>query len=131
VDPTRTIFRLIDHILLGSAQLVLPDELIDEIMLVIRTKSYFRQRITEQGAQAALADLRVEANVPPRLSEVPGIARDAKDDYLLAHAILAGVDFLVTGDRDLLVLDGEIDGLRIVTAAVFLMTLDEARADPE
>jgi putative PIN family toxin of toxin-antitoxin system len=123
-DPRRTIFRLIDHLLAGSAQLVLPEELVDEIFQMIRTKPYFRQRITEQGARGVIANLRAEAVVPPRLADIPDIGRDPKDDYLLAHAILERVDYLVTGDRDLLALDGEVDPLRIITAAAFLQLLE-------
>jgi uncharacterized protein len=129
-DPSRTIFRLIDYLLAGSAQLVLPEELVDEILLVIRTKPYFHQRITEQDARGAIADLLADAVVPPRLSDIPGIVRDPKDDYLLAHAILERVDFLVTGDRDLLALDGEIERLRIITAAAFLQFLDGESIGP-
>jgi putative PIN family toxin of toxin-antitoxin system len=129
-DPSRTIFRLIDQLLSGSVQLVLPEELVDEIFLVIRTKPYFRKRISEQEARGAIADLQAEAVVPPRLSSIPGIVRDPKDDYLLAYAILERVDYLVTGDRDLLDLDGEIERLRIITAAAFLQLLEPDTAEP-
>jgi predicted nucleic acid-binding protein len=115
----------------GVFQLVLPEEVVAEVIRVVRFRPYFRQRVTEQEAHDAMAELRRFADVPPPLSEIPSIVRDSADDYLIAYAILERVDFLVTGDRDLLVLDGEIDGLRIVTAADVLMTLDEARADPE
>ena len=44
--------------------------------------------------------------------------RDRKDDYLLACAVVGQAEYLVTGDNDLLVLDG-IEGIRIVTARKF------------
>lgn len=44
--------------------------------------------------------------------------RSRSDDYLLAYAIEDDVDFLVTGDPDLLVLGG-IDGLRIMKPSEF------------
>ena len=70
------------------------------------------------------------AETPPRLTAIPGIVRDPKDDYLMAHAILGRVDFLVTGDRDLLALDGEVDPLRILTAAAFSRMLEPASGEP-
>ena len=81
IDPGRTIFKVIDLVLAGSAHLVLPEEVIDEIMLVVRTKSYFRQRMTEQDARGAIERLGAEADIPTRLADVPGVARDPKDDY--------------------------------------------------
>jgi putative PIN family toxin of toxin-antitoxin system len=130
IDPRRTIFKLIDLVLAGSTQLVLPEEVTDEVMLVVRTKPYFRQRMTEQDARGAIELLGAEADVPPRLADTPGVVRDPKDDYLIAHAILGRVDFLVTGDHDLLALDNEIEHLRIITAAAFLQFLDGKATGP-
>jgi putative PIN family toxin of toxin-antitoxin system len=45
--------------------------------------------------------------------------RDPDDNIVLATAIAAGADAIVTGDRDLLVL-GEYQGIQIVTAQDFL-----------
>lgn len=114
----------------GFFQLVLPEEVIAEVIGVVLYRSYFRQRVTEQEARDATAELCRFADIPPRISEIPRIVRDPKDDYLLAYAILERVDFLVIGDRDLLALDGEIEQLRIVTAAEFLKLLDEPGAEP-
>lgn len=55
---------------------------------------------------------------------VPAVSRDPKDDKFLATAKAAGAAYLVTEDDDLLVL-GEYEGTRIVTAAAFLAVLDE------
>lgn len=46
-------------------------------------------------------------------------SRDRKDDAFLDLAVAGRADWLVTGDRDLLVL-GSIERTRIVTPAVFL-----------
>jgi len=129
VDRSRTIYRLVDLLVRGAFQLVLPEELIDEVYSVIRAKPFFRDRISEQGARGAMADIVRWADIPPRLSDIPGVVRDPKDDYLIAHAILGRVDFLVTGDRDLLALDGEVDPLQIVTAAAFLQIVEPDAGD--
>ena len=122
--PNRTIVRLIRLASTGAFRLVLPEEVIDAVIQIVRTKPYFRQRMTEQEARSAMAELRQWADVPPRLTDVPRIVRDPADDYLVAHAFRGRVDVLVTGDRDLLALDGKVDPLRVVTAAVFLQMLE-------
>jgi len=53
------------------------------------------------------------------------ICRDKKDNMILECCLAAGVDFLITGDKDLLeiekdVLKAEIPKLRIVTPRTFL-----------
>lgn len=54
--------------------------------------------------------------------------RDVTDRIILASALMAGTEYLVTGDNDLLVLSGhpEIGSLQLVTPAVFLAILDAA-----
>lgn len=47
------------------------------------------------------------------------MCRDPEDDYLLAYALVGKADYLVTGDRDLLVL-GSVGKTKIVTAQQFL-----------
>jgi putative PIN family toxin of toxin-antitoxin system len=48
-----------------------------------------------------------------------GICRDPKDDMVLECAVLAGANCIVSGDRDLLVLDGYA-GISIVTPRAFV-----------
>ncbi len=51
------------------------------------------------------------------------VMRDLKDDYLLAYALVGEADYLVTGDKDLLELQGPITGLEILTSAQFIDVL--------
>ncbi|HRO24267.1 MAG TPA: putative toxin-antitoxin system toxin component, PIN family, partial [Promineifilum sp.] len=63
--------------------------------------------------------LRTVAEEIPRIEQtIPAIARDAKDDYLLAYAVVEQADYLVTGDKDLLVLE-EIARVKIVSTVAF------------
>ena len=43
--------------------------------------------------------------------------------FLLAYALVGAADFLVTGDKDLLVLKGELAELQIVTPTEFVLLL--------
>lgn len=58
--------------------------------------------------------------VPRR--RLPLAVRDPKDEHLLAAALGGRADYLVTGDDDLLVLDGDarLGPLRIITPRAFL-----------
>ena len=66
----------------------------------------------------------VSAATHVEIGEVPPISRDPKDDVFLATAAVAGADFLVSEDNDLLVL-GTYGDVRIVTASVFLDLLEQ------
>ncbi len=48
----------------------------------------------------------------------PKICRDSDDDYILAAAVNAKCDFLVTGDKDLLALKN-FEGMKIVAPRAF------------
>jgi uncharacterized protein len=53
---------------------------------------------------------------------VSGVASHPEDDLILATAVSAQADYLVTGDRQLLAL-GEYQGVQIVTPRDFATTL--------
>lgn len=56
------------------------------------------------------------------------VSRDINDDPILVSATYGNADYIVTGDRDLLVL-GEFEGIQIVTPEQFLQILDEIQDD--
>ena len=58
--------------------------------------------------------------IPKQERPFPKIARDSNDDYLIAIAIWEGVDILVSGDKDLLVLRGLLEQPRIMPPADFI-----------
>jgi hypothetical protein len=106
-------------------ELLLPQELIVELSERVENKPYLAGRISKSELRRLLGMLNTTAIVLPTLDRVaPRIGRDPKDDYLLFHALLAEADVLITGDRDLLVLD-PLGSLRILTPQAFL-TLIEA-----
>jgi putative PIN family toxin of toxin-antitoxin system len=54
--------------------------------------------------------------------EVPSVARDPKDDIFLACAVAAKAQYIVTEDKDLLVLH-PYEGIQIIDAEAFLRIL--------
>ena len=82
------------------------------------------------SADQFLNDLRNVSDVVPRI-ELPEwtFARDERDDFLIAYALMLNVDYLVTGDRDLLVLQGALN--MIVSPAEFLALIETMTGDPK
>jgi uncharacterized protein len=110
---------IIDKLEHEQFQLVFADQLIEELMNVLSRPKFTRIR-PERSEQ--LFALIHEKAVFVELEHISQISRDPKDDVYLACAALAGCDFLVTGDKDLLVLS-QHGYTRIVTPAEFLAVL--------
>ena len=86
-----------------------------------RPKIAKKYRIVRADRDALLDLLRTDALL---LSEErpPGVCRDPDDDYLLGCAAAGGVNYLVTGDEDLLAI-GRYRDVAIVNARTFLTVL--------
>ena len=52
------------------------------------------------------------------------IANDADDDHVLACALAANADLIVSGDKHLLSLGGEYQGIRIITPAEAIQVVE-------
>ena len=99
----------------GRFTLLMPQDLIEEIVDVIQRKTYLQSRINEQQLAALVSTIKSISEEIPRIEEpIPRICRDPKDDYLLAYAVVGQADYLVTGDKDLLVLQ-QVDTLKIIS----------------
>jgi len=97
--------RLIDEALAGCWRLVMSLQLIEELETVL-ARPAFRNRLGDESIARFLMGLLAIAELvddPPPPEE--GISRDPDDDYLITLARAAHVDGLVSGDRDILVLD--------------------------
>lgn len=101
-----------------SIGLLAPQELFEELRKTIQGKPYLRDRITQADLDELLEALRAVAVIPSPLEDLAPLSRDPDDDYLLAYGLLEEVDYLITGDDDLLAI-GKIDTLRIVRVPVF------------
>lgn len=109
----------------GAFTLVLSPEILDEA----RDRLLHRQRIRKRYPYA---DERVSRFIrllqatttaiaaPPPVS---GVVRDPDDDMVVACALGAGADYIVTRDKDLLSL-GAYEGIRMVTPRQFLDLLE-------
>jgi uncharacterized protein len=117
----RTVTQAIQHAFAGTFTLLAPEDLLAELERTLSTKPYLRQRITPDQAQSFVQALRDLAELlPPLPDPVPRVVRDPHDDYLLAAALFADADILVSGDDNLLALRAHLARPQILTAVAFL-----------
>ena len=94
-----------------------------EIRASIAKSPYLNQRISTAQIDRLADILAMMADLPPKLADTfPQYTADADDDYLVAYAVVNDVDYLVTGDRHMLVL-GKVQNTSIVLRATFLEIL--------
>ena len=108
--------------------LVTSPDLVAEVADVLaRPRIQQRYGLDRAEIDQLLAALSTAQVQPLSLDALPVHCRDAKDDPVLACALGGGADFIVTGDEDLLALDGHpaLGRLRIVTPRTFLDLLEE------
>lgn len=92
---------------------------------LLRVLCYPKFRLTEGDRHELLSDyLPFVETVGDPIVACPVACRDADDQKFLDLAVTAGVDYLVTGDEDLLVLDGEV-AFHILTPGDFMAMLEE------
>jgi uncharacterized protein len=113
-----TPYRLLDAIRQrGEVRLFTSPALLDELADVLtRPSATKRLAIIGRTAREVLADY-VEAVEVVEPEHVPRVVPDdADDDQVIAAALAAGVDLIVSGDADLLSM-GSHQGIPIITAA--------------
>lgn len=125
--PERTVVRIIRAGFAAMYTLLLPEETVTELSDTISGSPYVAARVSFAQATAFIDQLRATSEELSPLSYPPElVSRDPKDDYLLASAQRGHADYLVTGDKDLLVLAGDPFPFRIVSPAAFLAVLEDA-----
>jgi predicted nucleic acid-binding protein len=82
-------------------------------------KPYFAKRLPPQQAAVYLRALISLATLTPITIQVSGVATHPEDDLVLATALSASADYLVTRDRQLLNL-GSYQRLAILAPTAFL-----------
>jgi putative PIN family toxin of toxin-antitoxin system len=120
---TGTLRELIDRWYGGQFELSISEAILTEV-LGAWTIPYWRNRMREPEKAIALSALR-EFAIWTKVSEiVRGIAPHPEDDAVLATAVSANADYLVTGDKQLLAI-GYYEGTRIVSPREFLTILEQ------
>ncbi|MBA3275781.1 MAG: putative toxin-antitoxin system toxin component, PIN family [Chloroflexia bacterium] len=115
--------RIVGHAFDGMFTLVLVDTTLRELEAKVLGKLYLARRIPPGDLNAFIQSLHMIAELIPQPHRLPRVTRDPRDDYLVTPAVLNQVDFVVSGDKDLLVLQ-QIDTTRLVSPAEFIAILE-------
>ena len=119
--PAKRLFRLAEE---GAFVLCTSQRLVEEVR-----RSLAKPKLIAAYVYAPADAERFCSRLPiigRYITELPNIAaacRDPNDDHVLAAAIAAKVDCIVTGDGDLLDMQ-EHEGIRMLTVRQFLDELD-------
>jgi uncharacterized protein len=92
-----------DYILDGLLEVVTSDEQLEEITTVLK-RPKFRRHFSTDDIEEFLSLLYKSARIV-ELHHTIKDCRDEKDNFLLETAIRSKADYIVTGDKDLLVLN--------------------------
>ena len=103
-------------------ELVVSAEILTELGRTLG-KPYFRRKLAPDQIEAAEFLVASEGAIVEPTITVSGVATHPEDDLVLAVAISAGVDFLVTGDKALQRL-GAYQGVQMLSPRQFLDVLE-------
>jgi len=107
-----------------QAELCTAEEILMETREVLLERPHLRRRFSyseaqvEQFIQMLRAEYRVIAPLPP----LHGVTRDPEDDMIIACAVAAGADYIISRDRDLLDLGGYQD-VKIISPKTMMQIL--------
>ena len=90
---------------------------LDHVLAYPRIAS--RLALSAAELETILAALLSQAEVVAAQCDLPNVTRDPKDDPLVAAAVLGRVDYLVSGDQDILELEA-YEGVKTITPLAFL-----------
>lgn len=110
---------------------VAPLAVLDELLTTVTAKPFLAARISRSTIQRFCDSLYSFAEITPRRNlEIESLVRDRNDDYIVAYALEDQVDYLVSADKDLLVLADALAPLKIRNPRAFLDELSAGSAGP-
>ena len=118
---SRGLCESVMEVCLSEHEIVLSDELLDEVL-----KNLLQKIKLPSGVVDGIGELlREHANMLNPIPIAPGVCRDPDDIKVLSLAVALKADYIVTGDRDLLVLK-KFEGIPILSPRSFSDILYEA-----
>ena len=111
---SRGLCESLMELCLHSHEIVLSEELLEEIVRNLRQKIKLPGNIVEDISKL----LREHASMVSSVPLAAEVCRDPDDVKILGLAVAANADYIVTGDKDLLVLK-KFQGVPIVTPRLF------------
>jgi len=86
-----------------TIELVLTPQLVEEL-IEVTSRTKFKKYFREKDVESLLKLMEILGNTY-QVEQYPEICRDAKDNFLLGLILVSKPHYLVTGDKDLLVLN--------------------------
>jgi putative PIN family toxin of toxin-antitoxin system len=123
ISAAGTVSRIIDAWRSGQFKVIVSAPILDELERTFQ-KPYFRRYLTKKQSARFLLLLRKRATVSPITVSVHGIATHPEDDLILATAVSAKADYLVTGDTKLQQV-GTYQGVTILSPRRFVEILKQ------
>jgi putative PIN family toxin of toxin-antitoxin system len=108
--------KIFDRVINGLDELFITDEIIDEIESVMGSRK-FNANMSEIEDYVKIIEKYSKKTVSKNVSE--SISRDKDDDKILQCGFDGNVDFIITGDKDLLVFK-EYKAIKIMTPKDYL-----------
>lgn len=109
-------FEIVKGVVDGKYELILSLKQMEEFIKVL---DYPKFGFTDEQKERFSLLLFGISTVIKTKTKLDGIVRDTKDNMLLEPTKKVKIDYIITGDKDLLVLK-EFEGAKIVTASQFL-----------
>jgi uncharacterized protein len=125
--PGGTLATIVRAWFSGRYEVVRSEHIHDELRRSLE-KPYFANRLSRADRLAFAEHVRAKARAAEITVAVSGVATHPEDDLVLATAVSAGADYLVTGDRKLQAL-GTYGDVRIVSPRQFVDILAEEASD--
>ena len=109
LTPYGTPAKLLNAWRKGKYDLVISNDMLSELREVVVEPYFKKHTILAKRSLQVVMTLRLGAEFvkPTSLNQLPVHCRDPKDDKVLALSLVADADYLVTGDKDLLELNGK------------------------
>ena len=121
LTPHGSVVRLLRDPVRSRYELCLSDAILTETAEVLLAKSKLRRyaAYADDDVREYIRWLLTQAEMVPDAPAPRVVLNDPKDDPIVAAAVAAKADYLVTGDRAHLLPLGEHQGIRIISPRAF------------
>ncbi|MCL2041524.1 MAG: putative toxin-antitoxin system toxin component, PIN family [Bacteroidales bacterium] len=116
-NPRKIITRIID----GIDILFVSNEILREVFFVMSRPKF---NVNNHQIMHFIDSIEEIAYRVPTLGTIQGVCRDSDDDKILECAVWGNVDFIISGDNDLLSLK-EFQEIPIITASEYINKIEK------
>ncbi|GHU27285.1 hypothetical protein FACS1894172_11630 [Spirochaetia bacterium] len=112
--------KVVDRVIEGTDELYITQEILEQIFEVLNRPKFnadkegvkYYMKLIEEIANELISDIKIQNG-----------SRDIDDNIILECGITGNVDYIITGDDDLLVLK-EFNGIKIITPKEYLEIIE-------